>query len=372
MARFFPQLAVDELRRLHLDIAAGLELAPQIALERAPERPALGMPEHHAGRFFLLVEEAHLAADLAMVALLGFLEAVQVVLEVLVGEEDRAVDALELGVLGVAAPVGARHLRQLERLAELARRRQVRAEAHVEPVALLVDRDLLVLRQFVDPLGLEALAVLLEVVLDLRAVPDLAHDRQVAVDDLGHPLLDLGEVLRRERLGAHEVVVEAVLRRRTERDLRAGIEFLDRLRQHVRRVVAQELQRLGVARRHDADLGVAVHDVAEVLHLAVDAQREGRLGEAGPDRGRDLGAAHRLVERPDRTVRQGNVDHGIHQLRKVPNTTASADAMRRRTEAGKRHRCARPAESSSDGGGGWSGEKPAFHAPGDSCRRPLS
>ena len=156
VARRFPQPAVDELRRLHLDIAAGLELAPEVALERAPERPALGMPEHHAGRVFLLMEEAHLAADPAMVALLGFLDAVQVVLEVLVGEEDRAVDALQLGVLGIAAPVGARHLRQLERLAELARRGQVRAEAHVEPVALLVDRDLLVLGQLVGPLGLEA------------------------------------------------------------------------------------------------------------------------------------------------------------------------------------------------------------------------
>ncbi len=78
VARLFPQLAVDELRRLHLDIAAGLELASQVALERAPERPALGVPEHHARRFFLLMEEAHLAADPAMVALLGLLDAHEV------------------------------------------------------------------------------------------------------------------------------------------------------------------------------------------------------------------------------------------------------------------------------------------------------
>src|SRR6185436_20390785 len=77
VARGLPELAVDELRRLYLDIAAGLQLAPEIALDRAPERPALGMPEHHAGSFFLLVEEAHLAADAAMVALLGFLDALE-------------------------------------------------------------------------------------------------------------------------------------------------------------------------------------------------------------------------------------------------------------------------------------------------------
>jgi len=303
VARRFPESAVVELRRLHFDIAAGLKLAPEVALEGAPKRPAFGMPVHHAGRVFLLVEEVHLAADPAMVALLGFLDAMEVILQVLVGKEDRAVDALELGVLGIAAPVGARHLRELERLAELARRGQMRAQAHVEPVTLPVNRDHLVLGQFVDPLRLEALAVLLEVVFDLRAVPYRAHDRQVAVDNLGHALLDLGEVLRREGLGAHEVVVEPVLRRRTERDLRAGIEFLDRLRQHVRRIVAQELQRLRIARRHDADLGVVVDDGGQVHHLAVDAQRQGCLGETGADRRRDIGAAHRLFERSDRTVR---------------------------------------------------------------------
>jgi hypothetical protein len=33
------------------------------------------VPEHHAGRFFLLVEQVQLLADLAVVALLGFLDA---------------------------------------------------------------------------------------------------------------------------------------------------------------------------------------------------------------------------------------------------------------------------------------------------------
>ena len=80
---------------------------------------------------------------------------------------------------------------------------------------------------------------------------------------------------------AHEVVVEAVLGRRAERDLRAGIELLHRLRQHVRRVVAQQLERLRIARRHDADPGVVVDDRGEVLHLAVDLD-----GQAPPWRGR--------------------------------------------------------------------------------------
>ena len=179
----------------------------------------------------------------------------------------------------------------------------MRTQAHVEPVALLVDRDLLVLRQFVGPFGFELLAVLLEVVLDLGAVPHFTRDRQIAVDDLGHALLDLGEILGREGLGAHEVVVEAVLRGGAERDLRAGIELLHRLGEHMGGIVAQQFQRLGIARRHDADPGVVVDHVAEVLHLPVDAQRQGGLGEAGTDRGGDIGAADRFVERPDGTIR---------------------------------------------------------------------
>ena len=192
----------------------------------------------------------------------------------------------------------------------------MRAEAHVEPVALLVDRDDLVLGQLVGPLGFELLAVLDEVVLDLGAVPHRPLDRQIAVDDLAHPLLDLGEILGREGLLADEVVIEAVLRRGTERDLRSGVELLHRLGQHVRRVVAQQLERVRVARCHDADLGVAIDHMGEVDHLAVDTKCQGSLGEAGTDRGGDLCAAHRFVKGSDGTVRQGNIDHLVHQLTK--------------------------------------------------------
>src|SRR5260370_26620106 len=143
------------------------------------------MPEHHAGRFLLLVEEAHLAADAAMIAALGLLDAVQMLLEVLVGEEDRAIDALELRVPGVAAPVGARYLRQLEGLAELARAGQMGPEIHVEPIDQAIDRDLLVLRQLVRPLRLELLAILYEIVLDTVAMPHLAPDRHVSRHHFG-------------------------------------------------------------------------------------------------------------------------------------------------------------------------------------------
>ena len=123
--------------------------------------------------------------------------------------------------VGIAAPIGARDLHQLEGVADLAGRGHVRAAAEVEPVALLVDLDLLVCRDGVDQLDLEHLALVAEHALGLVARPDLLGEGFVARDDLAHLLLDRGEVFRRERLVAEEVVVEAVLDHRPDGDLRA-------------------------------------------------------------------------------------------------------------------------------------------------------
>ena len=72
------------------------------------------MPEHGARRLFLLMEQVELAPDLAMVALLGFLEPMQVLVELLLVRPRRAVDALKHLVARIAAPVRAGHLHELE------------------------------------------------------------------------------------------------------------------------------------------------------------------------------------------------------------------------------------------------------------------
>ncbi len=296
MARGFPELAVDQLWGAHLDIAGALQPAAQIALHRAVEPPALGMPEHHPGRLLLLVEEVHLAAEPAVVALLRLLQLQQVGAELLVVRPHRAVDALQLRIAGVAPPIGARQLEQLEGLAELAGRRQMRPGAHVEPAALAIDRDLLVRRDLADPLGLEALALGAEMADRLVAAPDLAVDCLVAVDDLAHARLDHREILRRERLVAGEIVVEAGFGRRPEGDLGAGIELLHCLGQDVRRVVAQQRQRVGMLAGDDLHPGIAVDDGGEIAQRAVDLDGERRLGEARADRGGERAAAQRRVE----------------------------------------------------------------------------
>ena len=92
---------------------------------------------------------------------------------------------------------------------------------------------------------------------------------------------------------AREVVIEAVLDRRADGHLRAGKKLLHRHGEHMRRVVADQLQRLGVLLGDDADLGVVLDGPEQVPLLAVDFEDQGRLGEARPDGGRDLGARSR-------------------------------------------------------------------------------
>ena len=116
--------------------------------------------------------------------------------------------------------------------------------------------DALVLDQVLDQLDLVGL-VLAQVALDRLAGGDLgALERLVGLDVLAHLRLDLLEVALVDRDAGREleVVVEAVGDRRADRHLGARIELEHRLGQHVRDVVAQELQRVAVARLGGDDL----------------------------------------------------------------------------------------------------------------------
>ena len=77
------------------------------------------MPEHRARRFLLEVEQIHLAAELAVVALLGFLDLLEIGVEFLLLGEGGAVDARQHFAVGIAAPIGAGDLHQLERVPTL-------------------------------------------------------------------------------------------------------------------------------------------------------------------------------------------------------------------------------------------------------------
>jgi hypothetical protein len=291
--------------------------ATHVVLHLPLDDAALGVEDHEAGAE-LVGEgvEVEVAAELAVVALLGLLEPVQVRVERLLGLPGGAVDALELLVLLVAAPVRRGRAHQLERRDPLGGR-QVRAAAQVAPRHLAVAAEVVVDGQLArahfsrgtfdrfagracrDLRSLQAdqfdlVGLVLELVERVGVGGDPPGEPLALLDDLAHPGLDLLEVLGHERGLDVEVVVEAVPDRRPDPEPRVGVEVLDRLRHHVRGRVPQDVVAVGAVDRHALDLVAVLELVGEVLERSVDAR--------GDDVGLVLERLPRLGARRDRTL----------------------------------------------------------------------
>ena len=114
VARFLPQCRAHEFGRVDLAVTRVVLLLPHVADEVLVQSPPLWVPEYCARRLFLEVEQVHDTAESAVVALLCFLEHVQVLAQLLVVGPGGAVDPLQHFVRRIAAPIRARHMRQLE------------------------------------------------------------------------------------------------------------------------------------------------------------------------------------------------------------------------------------------------------------------
>ena len=290
MAGGFPQRAIQHLRRVDFDIARSLLPAAHVIDERLKQRPALGVPEHGAGAFFLKMEQVHLARQPAMIAALGLFQLQQISVEVFLPGEGGAVDAAQHRLVAVAAPIGARHLHQLEGGADLARGRHVRPTAQIHPFALLVDLQRLIVGNGVDEFNLEGFAARLKEALGLVARPFFLGEGRVAADDLAHLLFNRAKFFRRERLGAMEIVIEAVVDHRPDGHLRSRIKRLHGLGQNVRAIVADQLQRARIFAAHELDSGIAMQPVGKVSQHAVNGHGHRALGQRGGDRLCDLDA----------------------------------------------------------------------------------
>ena len=152
-----------------------------------------------------------------------------------------------------------------------------------------------VLHEIVDQLDLVILALGDEPRPRRGDIDVLTAERLVGVDVLAHPLLDRGEVLLGQRHAVREVevVVEAVLDRRPDRDLDARIQLQDRFGEHVGGVVADQIERVLPAAVGDdlkrrrlcaAPVRTRGERPRQVAEFTVDLDREGRPREPGADR----------------------------------------------------------------------------------------
>src|SRR3546814_11146819 len=83
VAGLLPRARVHDLRRLDLAISRAVDGAAHIGFQLSPDHIAPGVPEHRAMRLLLEVEQVHLLAQLAMVAVGRFLQPVEVRVELL-------------------------------------------------------------------------------------------------------------------------------------------------------------------------------------------------------------------------------------------------------------------------------------------------
>ena len=146
----------------------------------------------------------------------------------------------------------------------------------------------------------------------LVAVPDLAHDLLVAIDDLLHALFDLGQIVQTEGRVAGEVVVEAVLDGRTDRDLGAGEQLLHRLGHDVAGVVADGVQRFGAVARQDLELAAARKRAIQIVELPIQLDEHGAFFQRLGDGGGDITARRAVFELALGAVGENQVDHDSH------------------------------------------------------------
>ncbi len=251
---------IEDLRRDDLFVAVVRVQAAHVRDELVIQERATRQEDGHGRRPLVEREEIELFSELSVIPRAGLGEHLQVGVELFLGRERRPVDALEHRVLLVAAPVRARDAGELHD-AERLRRGDVGTAAEVEPLrvglvvlAVPVDADLFPLGDRVDELELVPLAHALEEVLRLLTGHGLAVEGQILRDDPPHLLLDLAEVLIGEgTVRLVEVVIEAVLDRRTDGHLRPGEQALHCLRHHVRRRVTDELERCRIVPPDDVE-----------------------------------------------------------------------------------------------------------------------
>src|SRR5712671_4074655 len=115
------------------------------------------MPEDQAWAGFLLnAEKLEFGTDLAMIAALGFFEAMKIFVQFFFGEEARGVNTLELRIAFLTLPVSAGNAHQFEGLNALGGR-NVGTAAEVDELAGGVEGDDGFYGLFLDEFALEDL-----------------------------------------------------------------------------------------------------------------------------------------------------------------------------------------------------------------------
>ena len=168
--------------------------------------------------------------------------------------------------------------------------------AEIDEVALAVERDRFVGRDTRDDLRLVFFADATEELHGFVAIPDFARNRLITIDDFLHAGFDDLQVVFGKRFFAREVVVEAVVDRRSDCYLRVRPQLLDRFCESMRCVVTQQFHAIIGIARYDFDRGIVLDVACEVPQFSVDTHGDGVAREALTYAGGDFGAPGGSIE----------------------------------------------------------------------------
>ncbi|MNC26703.1 hypothetical protein D3C75_748450 [compost metagenome] len=309
VAGTLPQHAIHHEGAFHLLIIVLLELAADESFQLAEDGPAIVVPEHHAGGLFLHVVQVELLADLAVVALGGLFKTLQVGLELLLVGPGGAVDALQHLVVGVAAPVGAGHLLQLEMVA-VTHVRHVGAATHVDVLFVMIETGLVITGDvLIQDLDLVGLAAGLEHVARLLPGDLLLDDVVILGGQRQHALFQGSQIFIGQGAVEINVVVKTVVDHRTYGHLGLGPELLDGMTQQVGTGVAQNVQTVFVFGGDDGQGGIGFDQLARIHQFTVHPAGNARLGETGTYVGGDVHDGNGVGKLTLAAVRQSNDWH---------------------------------------------------------------
>ncbi len=119
----------------------------------------------------------------------------------------------------------------------------MRPDAHIDIISLLEEGEVGIRAQVTDMLHLVDLPALLHQADRLRLGKGEDLEGQVLLHDLLHLRFDRGQILiGKLHIAQVDIVVEALVRCRPIGEMRLRVEVLDRLRQDMRRAVAEHMQ----------------------------------------------------------------------------------------------------------------------------------
>ncbi len=309
VARTHVQLFVANVRGDDGQVARLFLGGLQKVFEAFAQRSPFGQPEGQALTDALAErKQFELAAELAVVALFGFLEQHEVLLEHAGLRKRNAVHPRQLRVFLIAAPVSTGHVHDFGRL-DVARIWDVSASAEVGEVRVVAERNGAVF-EVLDQFRFERIP---RVGSQCFGLGYGAHaEFRFFARKLEHLLFNLGKVALAKGFAAEvDVVVEAGFDGRTNGQVRVGVEVKDGLRQNVRRGVPKRGFAFRLVPGEEYEGSAVGQGLIQFYGLPVPFGGKGILGESAANGFGHLHGGGSGGIRTDRAVGEGNVNHGF-------------------------------------------------------------